>query len=215
MRCLSTVAGGFGRGRFLYRARPPDVTLYSNTPRLTVLDMPDGFHSYLEVMFNIRSNGYWGYSSQSGQSGHFAFGTRADLVKLPTAVFGQGVIFGNISGAPNGNPVFPSSQLETWFNGFNDGSHQDNILFTGNGGATPMLYDQTDYRIRFISNIGVTKTIRYTVSSTLGVLLYDSGIVTDTNNYFDVNKNGIWVAHVFSVADIWTINFSNIVVLYS
>lgn len=197
--------GGSDPGPTVIRA--PDAVLSADVPRVLVASIPDGFHPSTVVSFDVFSVGYFGSFAQAGQGGHFGLGVRTDLDRLPTAIFGHGVIFGNVSGAPGGNPVYPSSQLESWCNGLVPGDY----LLTGPG-TPPVLLDGVAYHVRLESDTtGQTRTLRYAISSG-GVLLYDSGPVADPNQAFDLTKNGVWVGHVFDGTGSWAVTFSNITI---
>ena len=197
--------GGGAPGPTVIRA--PDAVLSADVPRVVVASIADGLHPSTVVSFDVMSAGYFGAFSQAGQGGHLAFGTHADLDLLPTAIRGHGVIFGNVSSVTGGNPVYPSSQLESWSNGIGP----DNYLLSGPG-TPPVLSDGVTYHVRLSSQItGSERILRYAISKG-GVLLFDTGPVSDPNRGFDLAKNGVWVGHAFDGPGPWAVTFSNIII---
>jgi hypothetical protein len=166
----------------------------------------------------MRSVGYF----TENPTGHAAMVMRSSIPLFTTHVRGQGIVFGDVSGATNTipgnaatlpNPVKPSTQIEAWFGGMDT----DNFLLAGET-LPPQLVDNVPYDFIIQTHDTQDKsiqTIRYTVSIE-GKQVYDSGVITDPNKYLDATLNDIYVGHVFDnpAAKPWTMTFTNITLYF-
>jgi len=192
------------------RISAADVELNSSVGSVVIASPPDGFHADTLVQFTLRSDGYF----TQNPGAHAPLVTRQDLALSGKAIRGQGMLFGNVSLAPGGNPLHPSVQAETWCNGVGDGSY----LLNGQG-TPPVLSDGVDYQITLHTHVGADRSdqfIRFQIRGSDGVD-YDSGAIHDPNIAFDATKNGVWIGHVFQnpMAAPWTLRVYGITVTLS
>ncbi|WP_027477904.1 hypothetical protein [Curvibacter gracilis] len=210
---LATACGGGSTdAATTYPARIalPDVELNPSVESVVIAALPDGFHADTVIQLTLRSNGYFTQNPDA----HAPLVTRQDLALNGKAIRGQGMLFGNVSQAPGGNPIHPSLQAETWCNGIGDGS------FLLNGQSTPpVLSDGVDYQVTLHTHVGTDRSdqfIRFQIRGADGVS-YESGEIHDPNTAFDATKNGIWIGHVFQnpLAAPWTLKVYGITVTLS
>jgi hypothetical protein len=184
---------------------------------LTLYTAPSGFHQRFYVVFNVLSNGYFA----ANPTGHFILVLRksgdavwgADGQIVSSNIRGQGVLFGNVSQAPNGCQVVPGTQLETLFKGLGTNPEGD-LLLTPSTTPPPQMHDGVQYTVMLLSDISTdrkTQTLRYLLWAQ-GQEIYDSGYVNDPNTLFDASANDVWVGHVFDNPGTWTVNISNVTV---
>ena len=211
--------GGGGGGSSTILTTVPDTQLTSSTPdgRLVLAQLPDGFHGDTTVTLTATPHAYFGQNSLPGQGGHFALVVHGDAVQIGQAVRGHGLVLGCVAGAVNGNPVCPSSQLETWFNGqaltLNGQTFTDNLLLTA-AQPVPLLIDEVPITVSFYSHLSPdcsTRTVRYLLWQ--GSTVYDSGVLNDPNTLFDCTKNAVILGDVFAAAGaVWSIDLTNITI---
>lgn len=195
-----------------------DLILENNISRLDFGKMDNKFHALTELSFNFYSDGYF----KENPTAHAAILMRSNLDIINTRLEGVGMVFGNVSLAINTipgnastlpNKLFPSVQIETWFNG----RDTDNFLLAPKN-TPPMLKDYVNYEVIIKSYITEDKSIQ-----TEQILMYeeknliwDSGVVNDPNKYIVTTSNDLAVGHVFNNlnANPWKIIFSNIELKY-
>lgn len=160
----------------------------------------------------IRFNNYFAVNP----NGHMAIVLRQDpALSVPGgqggAVRGHGVAIGNVAGAPEGNPVIPGIQAESWANQVNP---QENRLLPLTSAKKP-LKDNVNYRILVESSVAPdgNKYVRYALYEQVARgfdLVYDSGDALDTLAGADLSKTGLVIGHVFgSGAGGWSIDFAD------
>lgn len=219
LACSFLPACGGGGGSSSTVTAVPDTQITSSTSdgRLVLAQLPDGFHADTTVTITLTPHAYFGQNALQGQGGHAALITHGDVALIGQAVRGHGVLVGCVSGAVNGNPVCPSSQLETWFNGqtlqINGQTHSGNYLFTA-AQPVPQLVDEVPITLSFYSHLSPdcsTRTVRYLMRQ--GSTAYDSGVLNDPNTLFDCTKNAVIVGEVFAAAGaVWSIDLTNITI---
>jgi hypothetical protein len=186
----------------------PDATILPGNPKTVLADLGDGFHADTLVTLTLTSNGYFA----ANPAGHCALVARADLSATQTVITGQGLAIGNVSETYNGNPVTPAAQIEVW--GYTPAPY-GHLLAPSS--AAPVLRDGVPYTFRFWSRIdqpGAVPTVRMTITEA-GLVIYDTGPMADPSHGFDVNKNGLWFAHVFdNAASGWSISLTDISVSF-
>lgn len=173
------------------------------------------------VGFDFLSNSYF----TENPNGHFAIVVRSDNSSLATSIRGHGMVMGNVSFAPNGNPVAPSTQVEGFWTGSAVGSGGNNHLFNETGGLSTLpLEDGVQYKVIVESTVTDEGAmwIRYRLyrkETTYNAweLERDTGDVLDPYGVIDPTKTGIVFAHVFedAFAAPWTVTISNIVSIWS
>ena len=149
---LSSGGGGGGGGSLpalggtslspfsLTNATPNDRVEFTNTA-------PDGWNlvpSKMTVSFEMVSVDYF----TKNPVGHLAVVLRADTDIIATAIRGQGVAIGDLSGlAQNPSDLVPTPLLETFFNGLATG---DNLLWGDSDGARSLggMVDGVRYRFQ-------------------------------------------------------------------
>lgn len=195
-----------------------DVLLSNDLPRAIVARMDKNYHEVTEISFRFYSKGYF----SDNPNAHAALVMRGNADTIQTKVEGVGMVFGNVSKAPNTipgnpstlpNPLSPSVQIETWFNG----RDTDNFLLAPKNEA-PILEDYAYYDMKIRSQIKEDKSIQ-TVQILIkkdGKLIWDSGVVDDPNKYIVSTYNDIVVGHVFNDLEEkkWLLLFSNIELRY-
>ncbi|WP_019573365.1 hypothetical protein [Curvibacter lanceolatus] len=155
--------------------------------------LPDGYYEYLNLTFDFLSNGYFA----ANPTAHIFVCVRQDPALVGKQIRGQGIVLGNVSLAPGGTPFFPSTQIETWCNGIYPGSY-----LLSAPGAPPILEDGVIYTFQIFTHVTPDRsvqTIRYRVWQGSS-MLYDSGNVTDPNQYFDPAHSGAYAGHVFDTS---------------
>lgn len=163
------------------------------------------------LQFDFYSQDYFAQNP----NGHFAIITRCDTDNIATEIRGQGVIIGNVSGAPNGSPVFPTVQIETFFSNL---AAPGNRLLPDTYTYEPLVDNKT-YRVIVSSTVRAdgSRWIRYELYS-LNVaessydLIRDTGDVLDNNLFIDTTLTGFCILHVFENggASPWTVFVNNI-----
>lgn len=216
---------GGGGGTTLGGFSPANFSIDQNTVngRKEFLDTnPLGWNANagrMDLQFDVMFNNYF----TRNPTGHLALIMRCDTSTLGTAVRGQGMLFGNVSGATNGTDLVPSTQLETFF-GSTSGPSAGNFLFKNSEGARSKggLRDGVQFRV-FVS---ATKTnsgsrhIRYSLWSWNAtyqnwVHEVDTGDVLDHNTWADLTSYGLVFGHVFATAgQTWSIDFTNLKVTW-
>ena len=178
--------------------RIPDTQIISTQAtfgRVQLYQTAKASHYSEEFTFNIKFNDYF----KNNPNGHFAVVTRADATAASAMVLGIGAVFGNVSGATNPNPndprtepirISPSTQIETWFNGYNSGNY---LLASQN--PPPVLQDNVWYNVTIRST--TTKKVQLTIK-TNSVIMYDTGELDNLNPVFNDKLNDIYVGYVFS-----------------
>ena len=207
----------------------PNATLSNDVTVVRIAKMDNVFHEYSELHFTFRSNGYF----RENTNGHTAVVMRGDLTPESTRVLGAGMVFGNVSGAINvvglpttvPNPLFPSVQIETWFNGFDKVT--GNYLLTPKS-PPPIMKDDVNYDVIIRSHILQDKSLQteeITISEN-GSQIWDSGVINDPNKYIVPTMNDVTVGHVFETLSCakypnavpcskpWTIEFTKVSLLY-
>lgn len=186
----------------------PNATILPANAKTVLAELPDGFHQNTLVTLTLTSNGYFA----ANPTGHCALVARADLSATQAVITGQGLAIGNVSETYNGNPVTPAAQIEVW--GYTPAPY-GHLLAPSS--AAPVLRDGVPYTFRFWSRIdqpGAVPTVRMTITEA-GSVIYDTGPVADPSHGFDVNKNGLWFAHVFdNAASGWSISLTDISVSF-
>jgi hypothetical protein len=167
--------------------------------------LADGYYEYLNVTFDFTSTGYFA----ANPTAHIFVCLRQDPALVGQKIRGQGIVLGNVSGAVNGNPFYPSTQIETWFNGVGQG---DYLLSAP--GAPPILQDGVTYTFQIYTHVSPDRsiqTIRYRVWKGTS-MLYDSGKVTDPNQYFDPAHSAVYAAHVMDTSTDpgWSFSIDNV-----
>lgn len=191
------------------RIAAADVEMNPAVTSVMIAAPADGLHTDTTVQFTLRSDGYF----SQNPDGHIPLVTRQDMALMGKAIRGQGMLFGNVSGAPDGNPLHPSVQVETWFNGTAPGQY----LLAG-GGMPPVLADGVDYYVTLRTHVGTNRSDQFIqIQVSADGVAWDSGEIHDPNTIFDATKNGIWIGHVFqnTSAAPWTVKVSGIVVTLS
>lgn len=184
---------------------PDSGEVYWLTPETDLLivdNVDDGPWTTTTMSFKLYS---YGYFTNNPTDAHIAFvmKTEADDLIARRYVRGTGIVMGDVSGAVEGNPRKPSTQMETWFNQIDtDGTalagYYGNKLITGPATATPILRDEVEYTITInvTSDPGyINRKLWYTVESVDGI--YDSTILDDPNELTNWDKNDIAIGHVF------------------
>lgn len=177
---------------------------------------PDNeLHTRWNVTFQFTSHGYFAQCPY----GHFIMVMRksGDLTwdaqgNPVSTIRGQGVLFGNVSLAPNGCPVVPGSQIETLFKGL---AEPGMYLMTAPAGNPPQIQDGVPYTVQMLSFMSADRTmqwVRYLIWQTGGAKIYDSDWVIDPNKWFDPASNILWVGHVFGNPGTWDVSITNVLV---
>ncbi len=172
----------------------------------------------MEVQFELIANEYF-----TDDSGHLAVVLRCDTAVINSAVYGQGMIFGNVVGNTTGGaPYSPTTQIETWFNGL---APDGNYLPPESAGyASKPLQDGVNYKAIVSSKVydSVSSYIRYRLyrfNPTFSTwdLERDTGDILDKNNYIDKTKSGLVFGQVFANPTVppWSITITNIKTTWS
>ncbi len=172
----------------------------------------------VEVSFDFITSAY--FSGNDSWGAHIAVVLRCDTDVIASALRGQGMIIGNVSGNTSGGAQnHPTTQIETWFNGLAAG---DNYLPTESSGYPGRpVQDGVQYRAIVSSKVmpDGTSYIRYrfykwTAVGPLShwVLDRDTGDVLDNNTYIDKTKSGLVIGHVFNNpgAPAWSVTITNV-----
>jgi len=200
--------------------------LNNSTPRVTMAATgaypTGGFNvgtGIMETWFDLVSSGYFA----NNPNGHMAVVTRADTSVMTTAVYGQGMIFGNVNGNTSGGAThYPTTQIESWFNGFATGNY---LPPTSDGYTSKPLVDGVTYRACITSTVAPNSKyyIRYRLwrlTTTYGLTTYelerDTGDVYDPTNYISRETSGLYAGHVFAngSAPAWSLTFSNVSIVW-
>ena len=224
VNALETAGPGGGGSAALGGFSPTNITIDQNTPngRVEILDTnPLGWDvgvGRMEVQFDVKFNNYF----TRNPGGHLAVVLRCDTSAMNT-VRGQGMLFGNVSGAPNGTDLVPSSQLETFF-GSTGGPAGGNFLFPNTEGARSKggMRDNVQYRV-IVSGSKANngqRYLRYALWSWNAtyqnwVHEVDTGDVLDHNVWANLTSYGLVFGHVFATAgQTWSIDLTNIKVTW-
>jgi hypothetical protein len=178
--------------------------------------------SELRVEFDFTSNGYFAYNMVTG--GHFAVVLRCDPSIVARTVRGHGIVIGNVALAPDGAAAFPTTQVETWFQGLQGPAPNQRFLYPGTEGLPDRtMRDGVTYRVILHSNVRANgvRHIRYRLyrvdrlSGTLE-LERDTGDFPDRNVWFDPTKTGVAIAHVFENrnAPDWSVDIDHVRVIW-
>ena len=185
----------------------------------------------MTVRFDWRSHRYWEFNPNA----HCAFILRASENHVRGNVItdpitgkhirgnqGTGLLFGNLSSYSNpstghvGNPIYPSTIIETWYqpNGYG------NDLLPGSWGNM-VLQDDVTYQteINAIIDSDGKSFVSYKLVSG-GITIFDCPPIADNNTYYDPSNTGLIIGQVFSSGnnnanDPWSINLSNLSVSWS
>jgi hypothetical protein len=185
----------------------------------------------MTVKFDWRSHRYWEFNPGA----HCAFILRASENHIRGNVItdpgtgkhvrgnqGTGLLFGNLSGYSNpitghvGNPIHPSTIIETWYqpNGYG------NDLLPGSWGNM-VLQDDVTYQTEINAKIDSNgkSFVSYKLVSG-GITIFDCPPIADNNTYYDPTNTGLIIGQVFASgnndpADPWSINLSNLSVTWS
>jgi len=217
--CSFLPACGGGGTAGSITTKVPDTQITNDTPdgRLVLAQLPTGFHADTTVAITLTPHSYFGQNALPGQGGHVALAVHADAALIGAVVRGHGVLVGCVSGAVNGNPVCPSSQIETWFNGqtlqVGGQTYSGNYLFAA-AEPVPQLVDEVPITLNFFSHLSPdcsTRAVRYLLWQ--GSTTYDSGTLNDPNTLFDCTKNAVTIGQVFpSAGATWSISLTNITI---
>lgn len=225
VNALETAGPGGGGSAALGGFSPANITIDQNTVngRVDILDTnPLGWNAgvgRMEVQFDVKFNNYF----TRNPGGHLAVVLRCDTSAIGTAVRGQGMLFGNVSGAPNGTDLIPSSLLETYF-GSTSAPTGGNFLFQNSEGARSKggMRDNVQYRV-IVSGSKANngqRYLRYALWSWNAtyqnwVHEVDTGDVLDHNVWADLTSYGLVFGHVFATAgQTWSIDLTNIKVTW-
>jgi hypothetical protein len=185
----------------------------------------------MTVRFDWRSHRYWEFNPDA----HCAFILRASENHIRGNIItdpvtgkqirgnqGTGLLFGNLSGYSNpitghvGNPISPSTIIETWYqpNGYG------NDLLPGSWG-TMVLQDDVTYQTEInaiIDNNG-RSFVSYKLTSG-GITIFDCPPIDDNNIWYDPTNTGLIIGHVFDSGNDdptnpWNININNLAVTWS
>jgi len=175
------------------------------------------------VRFTWRSHRYF----ELNPVGHFAFILRHNIDAFTEATRrneGNGLLFGNLTGYTNpntghtGNPVTPSTIVETWYNGL---APYGNDLIPGTSWSGQLQDDVTyDVEINSIVNSAGQTLVSYSISSG-GILLVSIPPTLDGNTYIDHIHTGFAMGQVFQGADGntptpgWNIQITNFSITWS
>ena len=181
--------------------------------------------------FDFISNNYFA----ENVGGHFAVVLRNNPSAISSGyIQGQGIIIGNVSGAPTPttpalppgvpfapNPAYPSTQVESFWSGAAlDGGgspYYGNTLLANTNGANPVLQDGLTYRFSIVSEKRDSGSYTgYTITQG-STVVYDQPLIYDYNTFYDSSQTDILFGHVFetSGAPPWSVTISNKVVTWS
>jgi len=183
--------------------------------------------------FTFKSTNYFAQNP----GGHFSVVVRCNNAAIANGyVQGQGMIIGNVSAAPtpvtpplppgvpfNPNPVYPSTQIESFWAGivshdFDTTIYYGNTLLANTNGANPVLVDGVEYKFIVTSEISASlkSYTGYTILQGTTVV-YNQPLVYDYNIYYNPTKSGIVIAHVFenATASAWSVAVSNKVITWA
>jgi len=194
----------------------------------------------MTVKFDWRSHRYWEFNPND--AAHTAFILRASenhvrgnivLTKLPLTPNlptrgnqGTGYALGNLRVYYNadtghrGNPIQPSTMIETWYQGPGTGGGGENDILPGSWGNM-VLQDDVTYQteINAIIDSNGKSFVSYKLVSG-GITIFDCPPIADDNIWYDPKNTGIIFAQVLASgnndpADPWRINITNLSVTWS
>ncbi len=173
----------------------------------------------MTVDFQVTPNSYFA----ANPSGHFAIVLRCDTSVIATAVRGQGMAIGDLTGAVLPSDLKPSSTLETWMNSI-AGAPAGNMTFGGASESAISLgwKDGTTYRVIIEATCTVdgNRYLRYRSwvqqAVNLNWLPYvDTGDVLDHNVWADLTHSGLVFGQVFESNFVpWSLAITNCVVTW-
>jgi hypothetical protein len=143
--------------------------------------------------------------------GHMAVVLRQDPALAETAVRGNGMAIGNLTGAPEGTQVNPGAQVELWANSVNP---QENRLVPG-AESGEALQDGVPYKLLVESSVApdgnkYARMAIYKQTARGHDCVVDTGDVLDTLVGSDFTKAGLLIGHVFGAnVSGWSIAFTN------
>lgn len=157
--------------------------------------------------------------------GHLVVGLRCDTAVIATQARFAGIILGNVSGAAEGAPNFPTTQIETKAEGLAPGGNFRFMFPNSQGPASKPLTDGVTYRLCIRSSLTENnqRMIRYQLwrfnsVRTAWDIEVDSGDMLDHNTWLDYTKSGLVFASVFegsTAAGAWSVAWSNISVTWA
>lgn len=168
------------------------------------------------LQYEFVSSGYFA----ACPSGHVAVVTRCDTSQIATAVFGEGIWMGNLTGLTYMPQYYPAMGVETWANGaMPNGNH---VFSAATSPSNKLLQDGVKYRVivttskqpngnRYIRYELFQQTVEFTGASTSWVLVHDSGDVLDHNTWADLTNDGLVFGNVLGEnLTSWSIAFTNV-----
>jgi hypothetical protein len=181
------------------------------------------------VTYKWRSHRYF----ELNRIGHVAMILRWNVDRISEIVRineGTGLLFGNLSGYYNentghsGNPLYPSTIVETWWNGTNDLLPDTSPVpgvntNTWNG----ILQDDVTYDVEIVATVDSLgrSLVSYKLSAG-GVLLLSIPPTLDNNTYYDKTRTGFIMGHVFqgigepyTPVPGWTIDITNFAITWA
>lgn len=157
--------------------------------------------------------------------GHIPIGLRCDTDVIATQPRFAGMILGNVAGANEGAPNFPTTQLESRATGLDPGGLYRFLFPNSQGPATKPLADGVQYRLCIRSKLTENnqRMLRYQLwrfNSTVSGwdIEVDTGDMLDHNTYTDYTKSGLVFASVgesSTAPGAWSIAWSNLSVTWS
>lgn len=205
------VYGGASHGSYSFSSATPATT------RHTIVDtLPSGWNVGKGTMiaeFDIKFVDYFA----ANPGGHVAVVIRADTDVIATDVRGNGMLFGNVSGAPEGPSHAPTSVLETWYAGLGAPAGQRFLFPFSDGDIDKPLVDNVQYKVILSSSLAEDgnmyiryKLYRYNDTYMAWDLERDTGDFKDDNVWADFSKSGLVFAHVFNDDLVpWSVNITN------
>jgi len=196
----------------------PPFSLTSSTPNGFILNTPPSGKwnqgaGRMTFTTNIQFNGYFA----ANPDGHAAIALRQDPALVSTSVRGNGMVFGNLIGAPEGTKINPGAQIELWANTVNP---QQNRLVPG-AESPEVLADGPIYKLIIESSVAndgnrYARFALYKPTSRGHDCMVDTGDVLDTLVGSDFTKTGLLIGHVFgSGSSSWSISFTESKVTWS
>jgi hypothetical protein len=165
------------------------------------------------VEFDIAFNDYFA----ANPTGHLALILRCDTDVIETYTRGQGMIFGNVSGAQEGASNYPTTQIETFFSGLGAPAGQRYLIPGSEGRTDTPLLDGEQYKVictAMQAHDGNSyiryQLYRYNNTYSAWDLERDTGDVRDDNTYADLTNSGIAIGHAFNDDLVpWTVEITN------
>jgi lysophospholipase L1-like esterase len=163
------------------------------------------FNWYTDSGFRLNPVAHFAVILRSDEN-YFRGNRLSDSTGQIRGLRGTGFLIGNLSGYVNevtghvGNPLYPSTIVETWYHGV----LKDNDLLPDTWGNVK-LQDGVTYHVEvnaIIDNSGKS-FVSYKISSG-GTVLIDIPPVADNNVYYDPTQTGVIMGHVFPGADGYT-----------